>query len=374
MTYKKIADVPVEDLKGKKILVRVDFNVPVADGVVADDFRIKKSLPTISLLQSAGARIVLISHIESVDTLKPVCSHLSKLFPVVFCEDCLDDGSAIASMKDGDIVLCENIRLYSGEKTNDVDMAKQLASLADLYVNDAFSVSHRKHASVSRITEFLPSYAGLLFDDEVRNLSKCFNPARPFLFILGGAKFETKIPLISKFKDIADTIFVGGALAHNFFKEQGREIGQSLVSEGSFGLSELIASEKIILPVDAVVLRDGVRTEVSVDEIIPTDSMLDNGSGTVGKLAEEIKKAQFILWNGPLGNYENGYTEGTLALAKAIAATETAVETVVGGGDTLAAIAELHNEEKFTFISTAGGAMLDFLANGTLPGIKALEK
>ena len=370
MSYKKIQD--VKDLKGKRVLVRADYNVPVADGVVVDDYRIRKSLPTVEFLKNAGAKIILISHIESGSTLRPVFDNLQKHFRLTFCEDCLDDHAAIDEMKEGDVILCENVRLYSGEKTNDADFAKKLASLAGVYVNDAFPVSHRKHASVCRITEFLPSYAGLLFQSEVEHLSISFNPPHPFLFILGGAKFDTKIPLIVKFIDRADKVFVGGALAHNFFKELGREIGASFVSEGNFDLVKLYETGKIILPIDTVVEKNGERTAKRVAECEKTDVMLDNGPETLKEIEEAMKDAKFILWNGPLGNYESGYKEGTLKLATLIA--ESGAKTVVGGGDTLATIAELKIEDKFTFVSTAGGAMLDFLANGTLPGIECLDK
>lgn len=369
MSYKKIQE--ATNIQGKKILVRVDFNVPIKDGCVVDDYRIRKTLPTIEFLQKAGAKIILISHIESGNTLRPVFEHLKKTMQLSFCEDCLDDSTAIKSMNEGDVVLCENIRLYSGEKTNDIDFAKQLASLADVYVNEAFSVSHRKHASVCRITEFLPSCAGLHFDEEVKHLGMAFNPDRPFLFILGGAKFETKLPLIAKFNSIADTIFVGGALAHNFFKEQGLEIGQSLVAEGNFHLTDLLKDGKIILPVDVIAKRGDTKIVIKVTEGMAGDFMPEDGPETLLMLKKYIASAKFILWNGPLGNYENGFKRATLDLATVLA--ESDAKTIVGGGDTLAAIAELNLENKFTFVSAAGGAMLDFLANGTLSGIEALE-
>ena len=370
MAYKKISN--ILDLAGKRVLLRVDFNVPVADGNVVDDFRIRKVLPTITFLKNAGARIILLSHIESGSTLKPVFEHIKAQMPIEFCQDCLEDASLIKAMKDGDIVLCENLRLYSGEKTNDPDFAKHLASLGDLYINEAFSVSHRKHASVARITEFLPSFAGNVFDREVQTLSESFHPPQPSLFILGGAKFDTKIPLITKFSSIVSKIFVGGALAHNFFKEQGNEIGQSLFSEGDFHLESILAKGNIIVPVDSIVERDGKKTAIAIGDCKPTENMIDDGPSTLEILKKEIAAAKFILWNGPLGNYEKGFKEGTEAVAEMIAASGT--RSIVGGGDTLATINELHLEDKFGFVSTAGGAMLDFLAEGTLPGIIALEK
>jgi len=369
MEYSKLSD--LKEIKGKHILVRADFNVPIVDGVVLDPFRIDKTMPTIDYLKKAGAKTILISHIENGDTLVPVYEYLKTKIAISFCQDCLDDCSGIKAMKDGDVLLCENIRLYSSEKTNDADLGKRLADLADIYVNDAFSVSHRKHASVCRIPEYLPSYAGLLFDSELTHLSASFNPPRPFLFILAGAKFETKIPLITKFADIADSVFVGGALAHNFFKEEGFSVGQSLVSSGDYNLKGLISKGKIMLPSDAIVVRSGKPITINIKDIVDTDIMYDDGPNTLEVLKNEIQKAEFVLWNGPLGNYENGYKAGTLELAKII--SESGAKSVVGGGDTLAAIAELRIEDKIGFVSTAGGAMLDFLANGTLPGLEALK-
>jgi 3-phosphoglycerate kinase len=347
----------IQHFDGVKVLVRLDLNVPIQDGIIVDDFRIRKSLPLINYLIEKGALLILISHIETVDdpTLKPVAEYLQKIG--IDCEFEKNYKKALGNKSK--IVLLENLRIHEGEKNNDKKFAKELASLADIYVNEAFSVSHRKHASISAITEFIPSYAGFQFEDEVKHLSSAFNPEHPFLFILGGAKFETKLPLIEKFMPIADKIFVGGALANNFFVEQGVDIGDSLVSKENYDLQRFLQTNKIILPVDSL-KKD--------------NAIMDAGMKTVELLREEIQKAKYILWNGPLGAYETGYRASTLQLAEILAdATKRGIKTIVGGGDTLATIAELKLEDGFTFVSTGGGAMLDYLANGTLPGIEALN-
>jgi phosphoglycerate kinase len=215
----------------------------------------------------------------------------------------------------------------------------------------------------------------MLFENEVKYLTSAFNPDRPFLFILGGAKFETKLPLIEKFTNIADRVFVGGALANNFLKENGVNIGKSMVSDKVFGLDKLTSTGKIILPIDAVVMSKGRKEIKEINNIGNEDNILDTGPQTLGLLSDEIRKAKYILWNGPLGAYEDGYVEPTLFLARSISSvTKNNIKTIVGGGDTLAAIAKLGIEQDFTFVSTGGGAMLDFLSEGSLPGIKALEK
>ncbi len=367
----------IEFLEGVKVLVRADFNVSVINGKVVDDFRIRATLPTIEYLRSKGAKIILMSHLESIDggngSLKPVAENLNTLgVPVLFIQSMRGAHEFIeAHVKDGDCVLLENLRFNEGEKTNDANFAKGLASMADIYVNDAFPVCHRKHASVVGLPKLLPSYAGLRLESEVEHLSKSFNPKHPFLFMLGGAKFETKMPLVHKFINSADKIFIGGALANDFFKKKGYEVGRSLLSKGDIGLDGLVNNPKIIIPIDILNESNEVR---SANGVLKTDKIMDSGPKTEEILHEEISKASFILWNGPLGVYEDGYKGATLNLAKMVSeATGRGVETVVGGGDTLAAIDTLGIGDKFTFISTGGGAMLDFLANGSLPGIEALK-
>jgi phosphoglycerate kinase len=358
-----------KNLKGVKVLMRVDFNVPVQNGKVVDDFRIKKIMPTLKYLQDAGARIILMSHMEMAassktkekPSLRPVVEYLKGKGVICdFVENYRNALGEIEKLGEGQVILLENLRMNPGETKNDKDFAKELASLADIYVNEAFAVSHREHASVAAITEFIPSYAGLLFEQEVKHLSSAFNPDHPFLFVLSGAKFETKLPLIEKFMGIADKVFVGGALANNFFKEMGRDIGDSLVSPENFKLDRFFNSPKLLLPIDSIKKDNAIQ---------------DAGPETVKMLEKEVMSAKYILWNGPLGAYETGYKEPTLELARTIAkATENGAKSILGGGDTLATIAELGTEDKYTFVSTGGGAMLEFLAQGTLPGVEALEK
>lgn len=326
------------DLSGKRVLVRVDWNVPIVDGGVRDDFRIKKSLPTLEFLRSAGAKIIVMSHLEPESaSLAPVYDYVKNFF--------------------NDAEFLENLRNNPGEKANDENFARELAQKADLYVNEAFSASHREHASIVGVPKFLPSYAGIEFMEEIEGLKKAFTPRHPFLFVLGGAKFETKLPLLEKFVALADSIFVGGALANEFFKMQGKDIGSSLTSGKDFDLEPLWRTGKIILPEDTTILGDRI---------------VDAGERTSVELAERISRSKMILWNGPLGEYEKGYTKSTQELAKAI--SNSSAETIVGGADTLAAIKELGLFEKFSLVSTGGGAMLDFLANETLPGIEALNQ
>lgn len=348
------------DLNGLKVLLRLDLNVPVANEKVVDDYRIRKALRTIEFLKQKGSKIIIISHIETKDnsTLGPVCHHFSNLGIDCYFEKNYRNVNKV--IEENQIVLLENIRNFEDEKENNKSFAKELASLADIYINDAFSVSHRKHASVCAITEFIPSYAGLQFQDELNNLKSAFEPDRPFLFIIGGAKFDTKLPLIKKFINIADKVFIGGALVHDIYKAKGMDIGKSLISDKTPDLTGIIDSKKLIIPIDSN----------CKDKII-----YDIGEKTIDFLKEEVKKYKFILWNGPMGAYEGGYKKGTIELAKALAQmTENGTKTIVGGGDTLATIRELNIENSFTFVSTAGGAMLDYLSEGTLLGIEALGR
>jgi len=243
--------------------------------------------------------------------------------------------------------------------------------MADIYVNEAFSVCHRKHASIIGVPKYIPGYAGLQLENEIKHLSKAFNPAHPFMFLLGGAKFETKLPLLDKFMKTADTVFVGGALASDFYKEKGWEIGKSKTSTGNFNLSRYVKSPKLLLPIDVTLADGSIKAS---DKLTANDKIMDSGPKTVDMLREKVATAKFILWNGPLGVYEDGYHQPTMDLARMISdATVKGAESVIGGGDTLAAVAEQGLQETFTFMSTGGGAMLDFLAQGTLPGIQALD-
>lgn len=360
-------------MKGKKILLRLDLNSPIVNGAIRDDFRIKRSMPTLNFLRDNGAKTIIISHIESAETrsLKAVSDYLTNYINVSFANDCFstETKNMISSLKEGDFLLLENIRNYEGEEKNSEHFAKQLASLGEIYVNDAFSASHRNHASIIGVSNFLPSYAGLLFEDEIINLSKTLNPEHPFLFALGGAKFETKMPLIDKFLKIADYIFIGGALANDFFKTKGYEIGLSVISQKKYDLKKIIASNKLILPIDVVVKNNNGVFIKNPTQVLKDDKITDAGPSTILMLEKILRQSKFTLWNGPLGDYERGFKEASAEFAKAIVRSGT--HSIVGGGDTLALVSKMDLE--FSFISTGGGAMLDFLARGTLPGIEALK-
>jgi len=365
-----------QNIKGKKVLLRLDLNVPVRDGKVFNDFRIKKVLPTIEFLKEHGAKIIILSHIgrEKTDTLEPVYEYLKNLMPIDFIDDVLGDEALeyTEHMKDGQIVMMENLRQHNGEKENDESFAKQIARLGDIYVNEAFANSHREHASVVGIPKLMESFSGILFEREVRNISQSFNPQHPALVIIGGNKLDTKINLIKKFLETYDEVFVGGALANNFFKEKGYEIGKSFFIDDNFGLGEMMQNEKLVLPVDVVVQNEtGEIFTKKPDEVLGDEKILDAGSETILLLKEKIKNAKFILMNGPLGDYEKGFGKPTEEIIKAI--SESEAETIIGGGDTTALINDLKIEEKFSFVSTGGGAMLEFLMNETLQGIESLN-
>lgn len=367
----------IKNLKGRKILVRVDFNVPINGGKILDDFRIKKTIPTISYLQKKGAIIILISHLgdSGVESLLPVANDLKKYFKKVnFIKTPIlsyETEKEINNLKSGDIVILENLRRDEGEKKNSPSFARALSRYADIYVNDAFSVCHRPHASVIGITKYLPGYAGFQLIAEIENLSKAFSPKHPFLFILGGAKFATKIPLIKKYLRNTDNIFIGGALANNFFKVKGDEIGQSLSEANAPEVKKLLKNEKLILPIDVCVSENSKSHFCKTSEVKNNEKIVDMGPQTTKLLGEIIKKSKFILWNGPLGLYEDGFDKSTKEIIKIIA--DSKVDNVIGGGDTVAVISKMNFEDKLGFVSTGGGATLDFLTNGSLPGIKALK-
>lgn len=348
-----------KNLRGKTVLVRVDFNVPVKKGKVQDDFRIVKALPTINFLQKKGAKIILFTHLgeDGSASLEPVIKHFFK----------------ISKLSKKDISFFDNIRKFGGEMKNDQVFAKKIAKMGDLYVNEGFSVSHRKHASIVSVPKYLPSFAGFQFEKEVKNLSHILNKTQhPFLFILGGIKFSTKMPLIKKYLKLADSVFVGGALANDFLKAKGFEIGKSVLSDENHNLREIIKNKKLILPDDVLVKFGNKLINRKINEIEKNEDILDIGERTVKKLLSLISKSKIILWNGPLGKYEekNGAVS-TKKILKTIASTRA--ESIIGGGDTVALISKMKIEKKFSFVSTGGGATLDFLVDGTLPGIKALE-
>ena len=366
----------LKNIKGKKIIVRADFNVPLKGNKVLDATRISVALPTIEFLRKRGARVILISHIgrEPKESLKPVYNILKKKLPVKFVPELLGPRveKIVSEMKSGEVILLENLRSNPGEKAGDLKFAHALAKLGDIYVNEAFPVSHRGDASIVGIPKYLPSYAGFQLEREVKELSKVLKPKHPFLFILGGAKIETKLPILKRFLKNADKVFVGGVLANNFFKAQGYNIGASKYDADAPSLSTLLKNPKLILPKTVVVADSSKKHKlVGTNEISDKEMVLDVGLPSIEALAPIIAKAKLILWNGPMGYYEGGYVQGTEELLKLLAKAKG--ETIIGGGDTSVLVERKKLSHKFTFVSTGGGATLDFLAKGTLPGIKALK-
>ncbi len=358
----------------KRIVLLLDLNVPMHGNTIVDSFRIEKSIPTLKYFSSRKAKIVVISHLGSDGTrsLLPIAHYLQKKkLPVRFVPRVTGDTvrEALFSLAPGEILLLENIRVEAGEKKNDPVLARELALYGEVFVNDAFSVSHRAHASVVGIPEYLPAYAGPLFMKEVSELSKAIHPKHPFVFILCGAKFETKLPLLTKYLKKADTVFVGGALANNLIKLEGFEVGRSLVDSEAKLPTSILRNKKLILPVDVII--EGGRTK-SKEVIWKSDRIVDIGPKTVSYLGKLLSRAELVLWNGPLGVYEEGYDGATLHLLNLLAKTKAT--SIIGGGDTAAIVMKHHLEKKFTFVSTAGGAALEFLAKETLPGIEALCK
>ncbi len=366
-------------LKGSSVIVRVDFNVPLKGTKIVDTRRIDASYQTIETILKKGGTPILLAHLgKGEESLRPIATYLSKSFPVVFITaDITDKGThdIIAQVPKGTVILLENIRRYEGEEKNAVAFGKTLASYGQYFVNDAFSVSHRAHASVVGVAKYLPSYAGYQLEREVKALTSAVeNKKHPFLFILGGAKFETKIPLLKQFNEKADKIVIAGAILNNFYKVAGFEIGKSVVEDGfDAPIKKLLASEKLLLPIDVIVTRGTKKLTVTPVEIEKTDVIVDIGPESVALIVKEIQKAKLVVWNGPTGWYEKGFTKGTTGLAEAI--TESRTAAIIGGGDTGAVIEKLvgNDQSKRIFVSTGGGATLDFLAKGTLPGIKALK-
>jgi phosphoglycerate kinase len=367
----------LKNLTGKRVILRADFNVPIKNGIVLDDFRIKKVIPTILYLQKKGAKVIIISHIgeEGKESLSPVAAKLKKyikdaefISTPIFSNE---TEAKINSLKNKDIVLLENLRRETGEKKNSPSFARALSRYGEIYVNDAFSVCHREHASIVGITKYLPGYAGFQLEAEIENLSKVFKPSHPFLFILGGAKFETKIPLIKKFLRSADHIFIAGAIANDFFKAKGYEVGVSLVGDINFQVPLLLKAKNLILPIDVEVTKNSKNHFVKPNNVMPDENIVDIGPQSILELKSLINKAEFILWNGPLGKYESGFGGATEEVLKIVAKSKA--KNVIGGGDTVALISKLKIEDKLGFVSTGGGATLDFLSKGTLPGIRVLK-
>lgn len=384
------------DVRSKRVLVRVDYNVPLdAQGNVSDDKRITASLPTINYLLEQGARIILCSHlgrpkgeVKKEFSLAPVAKRLKELLPnvnIYFASDCIGEEAErkAAALKDGEILLLENLRFHKEEEKNDPEFAKKLASLAEIYVSDAFGTVHRAHASTAGVAAYLPAVAGFLIGKELSIMGGALeNPERPFVAILGGAKVADKIGVITNLLNKCDTLLIGGGMAYTFFKAMGYEIGDSLLDAESIDLAKQLMENakqkgvKLLLPVDTVVAKafaaDAEHMTVAANAIPAGWQGLDIGEKTRELFAAEIKNAKTVIWNGPMGVFEfPEFAKGTEAVAKACA--ECGGTTIIGGGDSASAVKKLGYADKMTHISTGGGASLEFLEGKVLPGVAALN-
>ncbi len=387
MNKKTVRDI---DVRGKRVLVRVDFNVPLKEGQVSDDTRIRAALPTIQYLIDQRAKVILASHLgrpkgpQPEFRMDPVARRLSQLLgkPVKKVDDSVgpDVEAAVADLRPGDVLLLENTRFHKEEEKNDPEYARQLAALADIYVNDAFGSAHRAHASTEGVAHYLPAVAGFLMEKELDFLGRALeNPDRPFVAILGGAKISDKIGVIRNLLTKVDTLLIGGGMANTFLKAQGFRVGDSLVEDESLDTArELVqtAGSKMLLPTDVVI---GDRFDPQAEaRTVPVDAVpdgwriLDIGPQTVQRYTEALRGARLIVWNGPMGVFEfPRFAEGTFAIARALA--QSGATTIIGGGDSAAAVEQAGVADQITHISTGGGASLEFLEGLTLPGVAALQ-
>lgn len=400
MSHDGFHSIDEADVAGRRVLVRVDMNVPMRDGVITDTNRIDRVLPSIRSLAAQDAKVIILSHFDRPKgkripemSLRPVAEKMNELLhsaEVSFIDDCIgpDVEKAVAAMKNGDVVFLENLRFHPGEEANDPDFTKAIASLGDIYVNEAFSSSHRAHASIEAITKLLPSYAGYLVAAEIDALTRALeNPQRPVAAVVGGAKVSTKIPVLTNLVKKFDCVIIGGGMANTFLHAQGVDVGKSLCETDFAETAREImeAAEKsgceIMLPRDAVVAKEfaaGAPSEVRALDAIPADGMiLDIGPETVLALSARLATLRTLLWNGPLGAFEvEPFGEGTFALARKAAqlTKEGKLVTVAGGGDTVAALNAAGVGKDFTYVSTAGGAFLEWLEGKELPGVTALKR
>jgi len=378
------------DVAGKRVLVRVDFNVPMEAGRIVDDTRIREAIPTIQNLVERNARVILITHlgrpegtVVEADRTAPLAQRLSELMgrPVRHLDDCIGPAveAAVKAMHDGDIVMLENVRFHPGETKNDPAFAKQLAALGEIYVNDAFGTAHRAHASTVGIAQYLPAVAGLLMDREISTLGRIMSdPPHPMVGIIGGSKISTKIGVLRSLLRRVDRLCIGGAMACTFLKARGLEMGRSLVEDDQLEVARslLASGATIVLPLDAVVAADakpGVTAKIVPVDAVPSDlRVLDVGPMTVERFLQTCDGAAAVVWNGPLGVYEVApFDRGTDALAQGLAGSDA--QTIIGGGDLVAALQKQHLAERMSFVSTGGGATLEFLEGKDLPGIAALR-